>query len=87
MKDNHKIPHIQHHSLRTSPSMPGCRALKPTHQEFNLSLAGGLGRDFHYLDTENIHYHQICHYLPIPPPHPHLTYLSLFPSSQQNEKQ
>lgn len=87
IKENHKIPRLQHHSLSTSPSMPGCRALKPTHQEFNLSLAGGLGRDFHYSDTENINYHQICHYLPIPPPHPHLAYLILSPSSQQNKKQ
>lgn len=87
IKENHKIPHLQHHSLSTSPSTPACRALQPTHQELNLSLAGGLGRDFHYSDTENINYHQICHYLPIPPPHPHLAYLILSPSSQQNEKQ
>lgn len=82
-----QIPHIQHHPFWASPSMPGSWALKPTHQEFNLSLAGGLGQDFHYSETENINYLQVCHYRPIPRCTPSSCLSTPSPSSRENEKQ
>lgn len=58
------------YSITPSKPAPACQVavhLNPHTKSFNLNLAVELGWDFHYSETENINYHQICHYLPIPP--------------------